>query len=68
MINLAERSRAGIVVNCEFICVETYSGYSVPTYDPDGVQHFLIPDVGDEVLGCALLDALSHSRFITPEK
>ncbi len=54
--------------NGDFYCIETYSGFRGGSGDPLGKQHLLPPDVINEVLGAALLDALNHSRFITDEK
>lgn len=53
--------------NADFICIETYSGYRSSQADPQGVQHLVCPDVSDQELGAAVLDALAHSRFVLPE-
>jgi hypothetical protein len=51
--------------NNDFIFVETYSGYRGGTdADPKGKAIFLAPDVNDETLGVAVLDAMTHSRFV----
>ncbi len=55
---------AGVYFNSEFICVETNSGYRGGRSDYKGKQHLLNPDVSDESLGNAVLDALAHSRFV----
>lgn len=57
---------AGISFNGNFICVETWSGYSSSNRDFRGVQHFLNPGVLDSELGEAILDAMAHSRFVLP--
>jgi hypothetical protein len=54
---------AGAFDNADFLCVETYSGYRGGVRDHKGKQHLLGPDVSDEILGAALLDAMAHSRF-----
>lgn len=51
--------------NGDFILVETYSGYRSCAYDPEGKQHFLLPDSDDETLGAALHAALAKSRRMT---
>lgn len=56
---------AHAICNHDFICVETYSGYRGGTnVDPKGKRLFLSPDVGDDVLGAAVLNAIAHSRFV----
>lgn len=57
---------AGAVDNGDFVCVETYSGYSLTGRDPEGAQHLLAPQANDHQLGVAVLDALGRSRFISP--
>lgn len=53
--------------NGDFICVETWSGYRGGSdLDYKAKQHLLAPDVSDEALGIAVLDALAHSRFVLP--
>lgn len=59
---------ANALNNGEFICVETCSGYRGGIRDPKGKQHLLTPDVDNETLGMALLDAMTHSRFVLPER
>lgn len=58
---------ADVKANADFICIETYSGYGSCRADYKGVMHLLPPDVPDQALGEALLDALSKSRFVLPE-
>jgi hypothetical protein len=58
--------RADALDNGDFYCIETYSGYYGSFRDPKGVQHLLAPQASDEELGNAVLDALSHSRIVTP--
>jgi hypothetical protein len=56
------------LTNGDFICVETYSGYRSSIRDPSGPQHLLQPSAGDDEVGLAILDCLSHSRFVTPRE
>ena len=55
---------ATVYKNQDFIEVETFSGYSRRTSDPDGIQILLPLDVSDKELGQATLLALSKSRII----
>lgn len=57
-----------VVVNEKFICVKTYSGYRSSQSDPKGMQFYFSIDVSDDVLGKALIEALTASRFVTPEE
>lgn len=66
MSDVVKSAWANAKINKEFICVKTYSGYGSTQADPKGVEHFLSPDVADEELGLAVLDALAHSRFVLP--
>jgi len=50
--------------NKEFILLESYSGYLITGYDPDGRQTFLLPDVDDETLGKEVLETLKASRVL----
>jgi len=59
---------AGIYRNRDFIFIETQSGYSAVIRDPEGAAHYLAPGSDDEALGRCLIDALSKSCFITPDK
>lgn len=52
--------------NGDFFLIETSSGYRSTQTDPKGKKHFLTPNASDEELGVALLDSLSHSRFVLP--
>jgi len=54
--------------NGDFICVETYSGLGLTGRDPAGNQHLLQLDVGDDVLGSSIIDALKRSRVLTREE
>jgi hypothetical protein len=49
-----------------FISVEPLSGYSIIQREDEGCIIYLPPDVSDEALGQALLEALGKSRFIYP--
>lgn len=51
--------------NGQFICIKTYSGYTRSFGDPDVPEYVLEPQVDDEGLGCAVLDALGNSRFVS---
>ena len=46
-----------------FICIETESAGLT---DPKGKQHLLSPEASEGVIGLAVLDALAHSRQMTP--
>ena len=67
MSDVVKINWAAAQINKDFISVETYSGYRSTQADPKGVEHFLSPDVDDNELGLAVLDALAHSRFVLPE-
>ena len=56
---------AAIFRNNQFVSISTRSGSGVLGMDPQGAHHLLPPDATDEVLGHALLDALSKSRSIS---
>src|SRR5687767_5276370 len=68
MDDVVRTAWAGAVSNGDFVCVETYSGYRSSQSDPKGKQYLLSPDVSDQELGAAVLDALAHSRFVTPQE
>lgn len=67
MNDVIPRAWANAKLNKEFICIETYSGYRMSQADHKGVMHLLAPDASDQVIGEALMDALSKSRFVLPE-
>ncbi len=54
-------------INKEFLYVKTYSGYRSSRADPLGIEHHFSPDISDQKLGEAVLDALAHSRFVLSE-
>ncbi|HVM60158.1 MAG TPA: contact-dependent growth inhibition system immunity protein [Verrucomicrobiae bacterium] len=54
--------------NLDFIHIQTASGENMSVADPLGTTHMLAPDASDEVIGAALLDCLSHSRFLPYEE
>jgi hypothetical protein len=60
--------RAAALTNQDFICIETYSGRGRLGADPQAAQHLLRPDVADELLGRAVLDALKFSRFLSMDE
>lgn len=70
-MNLAElnvKKWAGIYANDEFICFETCSGLRSYASDPSGKLLFATPQDDPSVLGAALVEALSVSRFLKPEE
>jgi hypothetical protein len=69
MDNVTRGYWAGAYCNGDFICVESYSGYRGGMHaDPKGTQHLLSSGIGDEVVGLAVMDSLSRSRFVLPER
>jgi len=67
-MDVVKSSWAAAKMNSKFICVETCSGYRSSVLDPQGRQHLLPLQVSDGELGAAVLDALAHSRFVTPQE
>jgi hypothetical protein len=65
MLEAKQGRRANALYNDEFICIETFSGRGLIRRDSKGAQHLLFPNVRDEILGEALLDALVKSRFLS---
>jgi hypothetical protein len=59
---------ARVYWNEKFLCIEALSGRGMMQADPDSAQHLLSLDVGDEMLGRAVQDALVHSRLLTMEE
>lgn len=56
---------ASAFFNGDFYSIETYSGFRGGTHgDYKGVEHRLPPDACDQELGLAVLDAMSHSRWV----
>lgn len=56
---------ADAICNGDFICINTWSGYSSGfVRDHRGAQIFLAFDVSDEVLGGAVLESLAQSRCV----
>jgi hypothetical protein len=53
-------------LNNKMFCIRTVSGYRMTQFDPKGAMHLLLPDASDEMLGTAVLDALTKSRFVLP--
>lgn len=64
MDEVKEKKWASALWNGDFYLIETWSGYRASGRDPKGKQHTLEPSASVEALGAALLDALSHSRFL----
>lgn len=65
MTNANRDAWAQAICNREFFCIETYSGYGGGTNaDPKGKQIFLVPEVDNDTLGSATLDALARSRLV----
>lgn len=60
----AQLKKARISLNQDFILVETSSGWGRYTADPQGLEIYLKPDVGNIELGQAVLDALAKSRAV----
>ncbi|GLT07872.1 contact-dependent growth inhibition system immunity protein [Sulfitobacter porphyrae] len=50
----------------KFYLIESKVCYRGALPDPEGIRHVLPPDADAEQLGTAILDALSHARFIHP--
>ncbi|TBU81445.1 contact-dependent growth inhibition system immunity protein [Phytopseudomonas dryadis] len=67
MNDLVKMAWANAKMNREFLCVQTYSGYGSCRADYKGAMHLLSVDASNQVVGEALLDALSKSRFVLPE-
>jgi len=67
MIAPPKKQFADAKSNNDLICIRTYSGYWSSAPDPLGKMHLFAPDVTDEVLGTAILDALACSRFLQPK-
>ncbi|MCO8579475.1 contact-dependent growth inhibition system immunity protein [Burkholderia multivorans] len=68
MSDVKPKRVASVYRNKDFILIETSSGYTAFVRDPDGPMHFLDTSADDETLGRCLVDALSNSRFITPQQ
>ncbi|VEA67783.1 Protein of uncharacterised function (DUF1436) [Serratia plymuthica] len=66
MNDIVKTAWASVKMNADFICIETYSGYSSSRHDPLGIQHLSPPNVSDNELGEMVKDALAHSRFVLP--
>ena len=62
------RKWADANMNDELLTVSTWSGYRMQTGDPSGVQYDFRVDASDELLGSAILDCLSRSRFLDTEE
>ncbi len=50
----------------KFYLIESEVCYRASMPDPEGARHVLRPDATAEQLGIAIMDALTHSRFIHP--
>jgi hypothetical protein len=66
MDEIVKGAWASAKCNGDFMCVETYSGYSNSRRDPKGEQYFLAPEASNEKLGLAVVNALGRSRFVLP--
>jgi len=64
MNEVKEQRWASTYWNGDFYLIETWSGYRGSGRDLSGKQHTLGPEASADELGVALLDALSHSRFL----
>jgi hypothetical protein len=60
-----KRAWADAYQNQDLISVSTCSGYRSCAYDPQGKDTLLDINVGDDVLGRAVLESLARSRFLT---
>lgn len=67
MNDLVKATWANAIMNPDFICIETYSGYRARQLDPDGAQHITSLDTDNYKLGNMIIDALSRSRFVLPK-
>lgn len=56
--------RASVLLTDKFIQISSYSGHSLMREDPEQTLNFLSPEVNNELIGLAVLDSLSNSRFI----
>lgn len=65
MVSPAHKQRAGIKANGDFISIRAYSGYVLSLADPVFEEALLAADADEGLLGSAVLQALSHSRFLT---
>lgn len=52
----------------EFISVNTCSGFRSSVSDPCGKEFFFALSVSDEQLGAGVLEALSASKFLSPDE
>ncbi len=66
MDDIVKTAWASAVMNAEFICINTYSGYRGRQLDPKGVQHIAALNAEESALGGYVLEALAHSRFVLP--
>jgi len=65
MIKVIRGYWAEVFENESFICVETWSGYRGGDYrDFKGKQNLLATTVDNSMLGLAVIDALTHSRWV----
>jgi hypothetical protein len=62
------KKRAAAYATKEFITIHTYSGLGRFAMDPAGKQLFFPTDASDEKLGDGVLQALSVSRFLSPDE
>lgn len=65
MNEVKEKKWASALWNGDFYLIETWSGYRRAALDPKGKQYTLESNASVDALGAALLDALSHSRFLS---
>ncbi len=67
MIKQIWKPRVSAKNNGDFISIQPYSGYRIYFIDPDAAEYLLDPNVSDENLGVAVMDALKQSRFLSYE-
>jgi len=63
---IEKSSWANAMINQDFICVATYSGYRMSRFDPQGKQLYLELDASHAEIGLAVRNALMASRFVLP--
>lgn len=68
MNEVKEKKWAAAFFNGDFYLIETWSGYRASGRDLTGKKHMLEPGASVDALGIAVLDALSHSRFLSLEE
>jgi len=65
---IKKKQFSAIYDNGDFIYIATYSGDSSSMRDPLGPEYYLAANATKEEIGAALMDCLSHSRFLPHEE